>query len=34
MSSGAAGSMMDITPDFSISKNGSTAIGRISGNTI
>ena len=34
MSSGDAGSMMDITPDFSISKNGSTAIGKISGNTI
>ena len=34
MSSGAAGSMMDITPDFSISKNGSIVTGKISGNTI
>ena len=34
MSSGAAGSMMDITPDFSISKNGSTVTGKISGNII
>lgn len=34
MSSGAVGSMMGITPDFSISKNGSTVTGKISGNTI
>lgn len=34
MSSGTAGSMMGITPDFSISKDGSIAIGKISGNTI
>lgn len=34
MSSGAAGSMMGITPDFSISKNGSIVTGKISGNTI
>ena len=34
MSSGAAGSMMDITSDFSISKNSGTVTGKISGNTI
>lgn len=34
MSSGAAGSMMDITPDFSISKNSNVVTGKISGNII
>lgn len=34
MSSGAAGSMMSITPDFSISKNSNVVTGKISGNTI
>lgn len=34
MSSGTWGSMMDITPDFSISKNDSIVTGKISGNTI
>ena len=34
MSSGAVGSMMGITPDFSISKNGGIVTGKISGNTI
>lgn len=34
MSSGAAGSMMDITPDFSISKSSNIVTGKISGNTI